>query len=455
MAGMIDTTPDGEPAVDTHVLPSRRSAYYSLIVLTIVVMFTVLDRQILGLMIEPVKADFGISDTEVALLLGAAFALPYAFAGIPIARFADRSNRRNIVAICIAFWSLATCACALAQNYFQMILARFGIGAGESGYGPATWSIMADSFPREKVAFGTAFLAIGATVGTGLALFLGGAVLAFVEHLPQVSLPFGGHIRPWQWAFILVGAPGLIWALVVLTIKEPNRRGSVAGEKNVVVPVREVASFMGDNWRVYLGIIGGLCMKMLMGIGANQWMPTLYYREFGWSLSEVGLIVGGMTMVISPIALITGGKVSEWWMKRGTPDANLRIVLYGLIVGVPVAVVTPLMPSPWLVLAFSGVGMFLSSLGTGPGVGSMQIITPNRMRATVSSVYQFSTHVISLAVGPLIVALFTDYLFGDSKHLKYSLALCAGLLGPITIFLVWQALKPFSRAYERAVRLGY
>jgi MFS family permease len=454
MAGMIDRADDGTPPADDYVLPSRRSAYYSLFVLTIVVMFTVLDRQILGLMIEPVKADFGINDTQAALLLGAAFALPYAFAGIPLARYADRGNRRNLVAMCIAFWSIATCLCGVAQSYFQMMLARFGIGAGESGYGPATWSIMADSFPREKVAFGTGTLAIGATVGSGLALFLGGTVLAFVEHLPQVALPGGGHMRPWQWAFVIVGAPGLIWALVVLTTKEPGRRGSIKGETRVV-PVREVASFMGDNWRVYLGIIGGLCMKMLMGIGASQWMPTLYYREFGWSLAEVGIIVGTMTMIISPIALITGGKVSEWWMKRGTPDANLRIVFYALIAAVPIAVITPLMPNPWLVLAFSGVGMFLSSIGTGPGVGSMQIITPNRMRATVSSIYQFSTHVISLAVGPLIVALFTDYLFGDSQHLKYSLALCSALLGPITILLVWQALKPFGRAYERAVAQGY
>ena len=454
MADDPTATEAGSAPGDDHALPSRRNAYYSLFVLTIVVMFTVLDRQILGLMIEPIKADFGISDTDAALLLGAAFALPYAIVGMPIARLADTGNRRNLVAACIAFWSTATMACGFAQNYFQMILARLGIGAGESGYGPATWSIVTDSFPREKVAFGTGTLAIGATVGSGLALFLGGAILSYVEHMPAVSLPFGGVMRSWQWAFIIVGFPGLIWALVVLSTREPGRRGETRGKKQSV-PVREVAAFMRDNWRVFLAVIGGLCMKMLMGVGANQWMPTLYYREFGWKLSEVGLIIGGMTLVVAPIALITGAKISERWMRRGSPDANLRIVLYGLLCSVPIAIVMPLMPSPWMVLTLQAATLFLASLGTGPGIASFQIVTPNRMRAQVSSVYQFSTHVIALAIGPLVVALFTDYLFGDSQHLKYSLSLCAAVLGPVTIIVVLMGLKPYARAYERAVREGY
>ena len=131
--------------------PTSRQAHYSLFVLTVVVMFTVLDRQILALMIEPLKADFGISDTQAALLLGAAFSLTYAIAGLPIARLADRMNRRNLVALCLAFWSAATMACGTAQSYTSLLLARMGIGIGESGYGPASWSIVSDSFRREKV----------------------------------------------------------------------------------------------------------------------------------------------------------------------------------------------------------------------------------------------------------------------------------------------------------------
>ncbi len=451
------STADDRMTIDTTLAlapqswPSRRSAIYSLFVLTVVVMFTVLDRQILALMIEPVKADFGITDTQAALLLGAAFSLTYAIAGLPIARIADTANRRNLVAICIAFWSLSTVACGITQNYFQLFLARLGIGVGEAGYGPATWSIVTDSFPREKVAFATGTLAIGATVGTGLALFMGGAVLGLVAHLPVFYLPFGGIIRPWQWAFVIVGAPGLIWALVVLTTHEPARRGlGQHGARSVAV--RDVVRFMIANWRAYLGVIGGLCMKLLMMLGISQWMPTFYHREFGWELSNVGLIIGGMMIIVSPIALILGGKLSEHWMRQGRSDANLRIVLYGLIVAVPFFTLAPLMPTPWLALCSQAFAMFVATLGSGPAIAAFQLITPNRMRAQVSSVSQFMTNVVALAIGPLIVALFTDYLFHDPQQLKYSIALSSAILGPIAILLTWQGLKPYAHSYDRAVR---
>ncbi len=150
--------------------PTPRRAHWTLFVLTVVVMFTVLDRQVLALMIEPVKKDFGITDTQAALLLGAAFSLTYAIAGLPIARLADRVNRRNLVAACLAFWSAATMACGAAQTYTGMLIARMGIGIGESGYGPASWSIVTDSFRRERVAFATGMLGIGAMAGTGMAM---------------------------------------------------------------------------------------------------------------------------------------------------------------------------------------------------------------------------------------------------------------------------------------------
>lgn len=433
-------------------MPTRREANYSLFVLTVVVLFTVVDRQVLALLIQPVQHDFGISDTQAALLLGAAFSLTYAFAGLPIARIADTSNRRNLVAGCIAFWSAATMACGIAQNYTHLFLARMGIGIGESGYGPATWSIVTDSFPREKVAFATGVLTIGATAGTGLALFMGGAVLALVAHLPAVSLPFGGTVRPWQWAFMIVGFPGLIWALVVLTTREPARRGTKDGSALKSVPVRNVARYMRDDWRAYFAAIGGLAMKLLMVMGISQWMPTLYNREFGWGLADVGMITGGIAMVISPIALLLGARWSEHWMKQGRSDANLRIVFYGLVVSVPCFTLAPLMPNPWMVLALHSVAVFISAMGSGPAIAAFQLITPNLMRAQVSSVSQFCTNVLAFAIGPLLVAVLTDYLFADQQMLKYSISLSTAILGPLTIFLTWQGLKPYARSFDRMAR---
>jgi len=440
------TPPAGEP------WPPRRDAYYSLFVITIVVMFTVLDRGVLALLIDPIKQDFGITDTQAALLIGAAFSLPYGVVGLGVARLADYRNRRNLVAASIAFWSAATVACGMTQGYGSLLLARMGIGAGESGYGPASWSIATDNWPREKVAFATGTMGIGAMLGSALALFLGGAVLHVVSGIAPVHVPFIGIIRPWQWAFIIVGAPGLLWALVVLTSKEPPRRGLAPGEKAKKVPVGEVGRWLMDDWRTYLATIGGMCMKAMMMVGPATWGATFLHRQFGWDLSKVGMISGSITLVISPIALLAGARLSEVWTRQGRSDANLRIVFYGLIVAIPLMIVAPLMPNPWLVLGVNALSGFVGTLGFGPSIAAFQVITPNRMRAQLGSLTQFLNNVVAFALSPLIVALFTDYLFGDASALRYSMMLNAAIMGALSLVIVWQGLGPYARSYERAVR---
>jgi MFS family permease len=449
-------TPGGAAApTDPQPWPSRRSAYTSLFVMTVVVMFTVIDRQILALMIEPIKADFHITDTQAAFLIGAAFSITYGIAGIPIARIADTRNRRNLVAASIAFWSLCTMGCGIAQNYAGLVAARLGIGIGESGYGPASWSIATDNFPREKVAFATSTYGIGAMVGIGLASFMGGAVLAFVDGMPPVALPFGGVIRPWQWAFFVVGLPGLLWTLMVLTTREPPRRGAVIGHKAKSVPVRDVARWIRDDGRSYLAVIGGACMKQLVASGPSIWGATFYYREFGWSLAQAGMASGIVTLIVSPPAMILGGKLSEHWTRNGRPDANLRIMIMGLMLSVPLLVLYPLMPNPYLALAGQALAGFVGTLGFGPGIASFQVITPNRMRAQVSSLSQFSTNVIAFAISPIIVAVFTDYVFRDPQALKYSMSLSALIMGTLALIVTIQGLKPYARSYERAVRENF
>jgi MFS family permease len=432
--------------------PPRKDAYYSLFCMTIVVMFTVLDRSVLSLLIDPIKQDFHISDTQAALLVGAAFSLPYGIVGVAVARLADRGNRRNLVAASLAFWSLCTVVCGMAQGFVSLLVGRMGIGAGESGYGPASWSIATDNWPREKVAFATATMGIGAMLGTGLALFLGGAVLHFVTGMPVVHVPGIGIIRPWQWTFIVVGAPGLLWTLVVLTSKEPPRRGLAPGQAAQKVPFSELGRWMLDDWRTYAAVIGGMCIKAMMLAVPTTWNATFLHRQFGWELSRIGIISGTITLIVSPVALMAGAKLSEYWTKQGRNDANLRIVFYGLILSAPAMAIAPLMPNPYLVLGVNAFVSFIGTLGFGPSIAAFQVITPNRMRAQVGGLTQFCNNVIAFALSPLIVALFTDYIFHDEGALRYSMVLNAGIMGAISLLIVWQGLKPYARSYERAVR---
>jgi MFS family permease len=289
-------------------------------------------------------------------------------------------------------------------------------------------------------------------VGTGMALVVGGGALALVSHLPPVDLPLLGKVRSWQWAFFIVGLPGLIWALVVLTVREPARRGLAPGQKVAAARVRDVVRFMAQDWLTYTAVIGGTAMKVLLSLGSTQRGPTLLRREFGWELSRIGLIQGGIMVVFAPLGLLVGGKLAERWALQGRSDANLRVVMYGLFVSVPLSILYPLMPTPATLLTLFALNSFFASIGTGPGIAAFQVITPNAMRAQVSSVSQFCTNVLAFALGPLIVALFTDYLFHDPQHLKYSMALSAAILGPITIVIVVAGMKSYARSYERAVR---
>jgi MFS family permease len=432
--------------------PPRKDAYYSLFCMTIVVMFTVLDRSVLSLLIDPIKQDFHISDTQAALLVGAAFSLPYGIVGVAVARLADRGNRRNLVAASLAVWSACTVACGFAQGFVSLLAGRMGIGAGESGYGPASWSIATDNWPREKVAFATATMGIGAMLGTGLALFLGGAVLHFVTGMPEVRVPGIGVIRPWQWTFIIVGAPGLLWTLVVLTSKEPPRRGLAAGQAAQKVPFSELGRWMLDDWRTYAAVIGGMCVKAMMLAVPTTWNATFLHRQFGWDLSRIGIISGTITLIVSPIALLAGAKLSEHWTRKGRNDANLRIVFYGLLCSAPLMAIAPLMPNPYLVLATNAAVSFIGTLGFGPSIAAFQVITPNRMRAQVGGVTQFCNNVIAFALSPLIVALFTDYIFQDESALRYSMVSNAAIMGTASLVIVWLGLTLSARTTPRPVR---
>jgi MFS family permease len=431
--------------------PARKDAHFSLFVMVIVVMFTVLDRTVMSLLIQPIKEDYGLTDSQIALLLGAAFSLPYGFVGLAVARLADTHNRRNIIAASIAFWSVCTMACGVAQGFVSLLLARMGIGAGESGYGPASWSIATDYWPREKVAFATATMAQGAMIGMALAMFLGGATLGLVSGMSPLQTPFG-IIKPWQWVFVIVGAPGLFWTLVVLMTKEPPRRGIPAGQKAVKVPLIDIVRWVKGDWRTYLAVVGGMAVKGMMLYVPLTWNATLIHRQFDWSLPKVGMVIGVITLIVGPLGLMAGAKLSERWTKKGMSDGNVRIIVYGLLVTIPLYILYPLMPTPYLVLGLSAICSFVSSLVMGPTVAAAQIITPNPMRAQIGSLIQFCNNVIAFALSPLIVALLTDFLFHDEHALKYSMSLNLGVMGVVALLITYQGLKPYARSYERAVR---
>ncbi len=433
--------------------PGRTRANYALLVLTLALMVATIDRGVLSILVEHIKRDLHVSDTQFSVLSGFAFVFFYAFLGLPIARLADRHSRRLIIGIGIAFWSVMTALSGIAQSYQQLFWARVAVGAGESTLAPATFSILTDSFPRDKLPMAISLLSFGFVCGGGFALIAGGAALQAAAAIGPIRLPGIGALHSWQLVFFLVGIPGLVIALLMATVAEPVRRGllpSVAGADGKSVPIKVIADFLRDDWRTFLPIFAAMGIKTLLAFGAALWTPAFFVRTYGWSMPQSGYRLGLVSLVVSPLGLLAGGWLAQHFAKRGRDDANLRVLQYATIAVVPTSILYPLMPDSTAALAVYGLNFFFASIGIGPGNAALQIVTPNQMRGQIRALFQLVFNLVGYAIGPLFVALFTDYVFHAESAVRYSLATAAAITGPIAVLLTWWGMKPYAQSVARA-----
>ncbi|HEX7416768.1 MAG TPA: MFS transporter [Steroidobacteraceae bacterium] len=442
--------------VAAQAWPTRLQAWYALLVLTVALLVATIDRSILSLLVQPIKHDLHLSDTKMSVLIGGAFVFFYAFLGLPIARLADRNSRRLIIGLGMAFWSVMTAMCGIAHTFGQLFWARVGVGAGESSFAPATYSILTDSFPKEQMPRAMAVLSIGFVYGSGLALIVGGAVIQTISGRPDIILPVVGAIRSWQLVFFAVGAPGLILALIMASVHEPRRRGLLMGaaggalSKPVALPVKTVLEFVGKDWKTFVPIFAAMGIKTLLSFGTAMWLPTFFIRSYHWSVPQIGYAQGLVSLIVAPLGLMAGSWLAEWYARKGYDDANMRVVQIATIAVLPCSLLYPLMPTASGALVLWAVNLFVACVGIGPGNAALQIITPNEMRGQVRAAFQFVFNVIGYALGPVFVALFTDYVFGADASLRYSLVAAAAIMGPIAILVTWYGLKPYARSVVRA-----
>lgn len=430
--------------------PKPVYAWYVVLVLTATYMMAYIDRSVLGLLVELIRADLQISDTQVSLLGGAAFAIFYVAMGMPLGRLADRANRRNMIAISTFVWGCMTAACGLANNFWQLFMARVGVGVGESALPPAALSVISDYFSPEKRSAPLATFMVAIAVGSGLAYVVGGAIIDWVTSIPEFALPIVGAVRPWQAVFIMVGAPSLILMLFVMTFREPVRRGlrpskmQEAGKAADTVPVREVMNFVFKENRETFGAVfiafGGFALH---SVALQLWLPAYYIRRFGWTEVEIGLAFGVIILVFATAGMLTGAKLASWMKKRGHADAVLRAPLYMSLVMTPAAIVATLLPDPYisLIVVAPVMGISYGLFALVPEI--MHAITPNQMRGQVTAIFIFFNNVVGVIVGGTFVALITDYVFADEAAVGYSLALTAGTVLPASAYLVWRGLKHF------------
>jgi MFS family permease len=427
--------------------PSAAYSWFVVGVLTLAYISSYIDRQVLSLLVGPVRRDLRISDTQVSLLMGASFALFYTLLGLPIARLADSRSRRGIIALGVATWSLMTAACGLTKTFVQLLVARVGVGAGEAALSPPAYSLLADYFPRERLATAISIYSTGIFLGSGLATIIGGAVLGLVSTEGVWQLPVIGTIYPWQSVFFIIGLPGLLIALLIITTVREVPRRSVNGlaSRRGAIPIPEIARFVRLHWRVFFAQTFGFGLLTLVGQGILAWTPTFFIRTYHWTAAAAGVRFGMLLIVFGTIGIVSGGRASDALVRRGYTDAQLRVGLIGALGVALLGGLFPLMPSGGLALALLGPVLFLVSFPLGAAVASIQEIVPNEMRAQISAMYLFVANLIGLTLGPTSVALFTDFLFGRDDALRFSLALVSAIAAVLSLIVLRSGLAPYRR----------
>jgi MFS family permease len=439
--------PDTNPAASEF--PPAREGWFAVSVLALTTTFALLDQGILGLLIQQIKTDFALTDTQAGWLLGPAFVIFYAVLGLPLSRFIDRGNRTLIISIGIFVWSIATAACGLAVNFVQLFLARIMVGAGEAVNGPAAYSIVSDYFPRDKLPRAVATLQIGSAAGGGLSLLLGGLMITIVAVIGTPNLPVIGVMRPWQVVFMAVGLPGVLVALLLRLVKEPPRHGLRA--------IREKVGFgqaMRYLW-LHFALFGPMFIGLTLGsldTGGKAWGAAFFQRTYGWMPGRYGLTSGVVSLALMLAGLYLGTKSVEWIRKQGKVDGAFRVILYARLVNIPFAILMPLMPNPYLALACSGVG-FLTLGMSGPMLNVVMLtVTPNRIRGQVAALYLFIFTVVGQGLAPLLTGIVTDYVFTSPDDLRWSILLLHIVFLPAALAITWLGWRPYREEVERLNR---
>lgn len=412
--------------------PRRSFAWFVVGLLTLAYVFSFIDRQILSLLVVPIRRDLGISDTQMSLLMGFSFAVFYTFCGIPLGRLADVWSRRWIVTLGLMFWSAATAACGLAQHYAQLFLGRIGVGIGEAALSPAAYSLISDYFPPERRATAISVYAMGIFLGSGIAYIVGGLVVGYASTQGDLTLPLVGATHPWQLAFFVLGGAGLMFAWFLLLIREPLRRGMAGGAAQESIPLREVlATLMRHRRTVLLHNLGFACLS-LAAYSANSWLPSVWQRVHEWPIRQVGVTYGCIVAICGGVGVVFGGWLADRWKSRGITDATLRVSAIAAACGAPLALLLPFVSDGTMLAVLVAPITFFLSVPFGVAPSAIQDLVPNRMRGQTSAVYLFVVNLIGLGIGPTAVALLTDYVFGDDRKVGMSLAVVmasAQLLG--------------------------
>jgi MFS family permease len=404
-------------ASDATPYPARAAAWWAVAVFALAGLVAYTDRAVLSAIVDPMRRDLGISDTQVSLLQGAAFALVYVFAGLPFGRVADRAHRMRLIIAGVTVWCAGTVACGLAPGFSTLLGARVIVGIGEASLFPAAVSVISDSFPPQLRGAAVGIALAGVIVGGSAAAAIGGIVLGAAQHGAFANWPVIAGLAPWRTVLVLVGAGGLIVPLLCTTIREPVRR-EVSSERGA--SLRDVVALLASQRRFLVPLYIGMGLLSIGDYAVQLWGPSVLLRRFLFDPASMGAWFGGVTAIGGVLGAVIGGPASDVAQRRGGSSGRLAAIAGGAAVAAAGALLISA-PVAGLALGGSGLWMFASTLAATAGITALGVVVPNDARGVSISLVAFCNTLLGLGIGPTIVALATEHVYHDPVAVGFAI----------------------------------
>lgn len=440
MTGRSDCGDHVDVATQDAPWPTPARAWWMMAVFFAAAMLSYTDRFIFSLLVDPVRAELHISDTQVSLLQGLAFVLIYAFAGVPLGRVADTLPRRSVIVGGVVLWSAATFACGLSRSFGELFAARVAVGVGEAALAPAAISMIADYFPSERRGTAIGVFIAGMAIGGGAAIAIGGALLDAANLGMLRDLPVVGMLPPWRAALVLLAMPGIVLVALLLTVREPERRNRSGSERATLSTLREVAVTFRAKARLLLPLYLAVALVSAGDMSFQNWTPVLLARRFALSPGEIGARLGTLAIITGVLGTLAGGVVGDFRARRGGESARLSIAIGAVLVGLCGAGIAYAATANQTLICFA-IWTLMAAAAEAITITAIQTVIPNEIRGVGVALTSLGNMLLGLGGGTAVTALLTDHVFGSPLAVGRSMGcvvLAAGLTAT-ALFLLAKA----------------
>jgi MFS family permease len=417
--------------------------WYMACLLTLLYIYAQIDGSAIILLVGPIKADLGVTDTQMSLLIGLSFAAFYSILGLPAGYLVDRVTRRGVMGVGIVLWSAMTMSCGLANTFGQLFLSRCGVGIGEAAITPAAYSLIRDGFPPEKRGRAFGIFSAGNFIGAALAVMSAGALLGLASRGAFSAVPWLGGLHPWQAVLVVIGVVGFPLSLLVFTFREPPRRTEVADGQSGVT-FREGVDQIKDRWRTYIPLMIWMTCFSGVAITYGAWMPTIISRTWHLPPAQIGMFFGGCLLICAPIGAWCGGHAIDVLLKRGRQDAAETVGLWITIIFIPFGIAAPIVPEVGQMFFALGAQLLVAGAYQPVGACLLARVTPQRVMGKVTAIYLMVFTLLGRGFGPILVAVISDNFFSGPQSLGFALGTAtAGVmaLGLVMIVVLLRSVR--------------